>query len=45
MYYECMKWRESDSEHFGARIDEIGVTVAKIWRKVVETYLDFLERG
>jgi hypothetical protein len=25
--------RGSDSENFGARITEIGVTVAKIWRK------------
>jgi hypothetical protein len=38
--------RGSDSENFGTRIAEIGVTVAKIWRKeVIGTYLEFLERG
>jgi hypothetical protein len=39
-------WQErgSDYEHFGTRIDEIRVTVVKIWRKeVVGTYLEFLE--
>jgi hypothetical protein len=35
-------WNErgSDSENFGERITEFGVTVAKIWRKeVIVTYL------
>jgi hypothetical protein len=32
--------RGSDSENFGERITEFGVTVAKIWRKeVIGTYL------
>jgi hypothetical protein len=40
MYYECMDERGSDSENFGERITEFGVTVAKIWRKeVIGTYL------
>jgi hypothetical protein len=34
----------NDSENFGARIAEIRVAVAKIWRKeVIVTYLEFLE--
>jgi hypothetical protein len=34
----------NDSENFGTRITEIGVAVAKIWRKeVIGTYLEFLE--
>jgi hypothetical protein len=36
----------NDSETFGIRITEIGVAVAKIWRKeVIRTYLEFLESG
>jgi hypothetical protein len=36
----------NDSKKFGARITEIGVVVAKIWRKeVIGTYLEFLESG
>jgi hypothetical protein len=36
----------NDSKKFGARITEIGVAIAKIWRKeVIGTYLDFLESG
>jgi hypothetical protein len=35
-----------DFENFGARIAEIGVAVAKIWRKeVIVTYLQFMESG
>jgi hypothetical protein len=34
----------NDSKKFGAIITEIGVAVAKIWRKdVIGTYLEFLE--
>jgi hypothetical protein len=34
----------NDSEKFGARITEIRVEDAKIWRKeVIGTYLEFLE--
>jgi hypothetical protein len=34
------KERGSDSENFGERINEFGVTEAKIWRKeVIGTYL------
>jgi hypothetical protein len=36
----AQKERESDSENFGERITEFGVTVAKIWWKdVIGTYL------
>jgi hypothetical protein len=36
----------NDSDKFDARIVEIRVVVAKIWRKeVIETYLEFLESG
>jgi hypothetical protein len=36
----------NDSEKFGASIAEIGVVVAKIWRKeVIWTYMEFLESG
>jgi hypothetical protein len=36
----------SDSMNFDAIITEIGITVAKIWRKeVIGTYLEFLESG
>jgi hypothetical protein len=35
-----------DFDNFGARITEIRVAVAKIWRKeVIGTYLEFLEGG
>jgi hypothetical protein len=38
--------RGSDSMNFGARIAEIRVTVAKMWRKeVIWTYLEFLKSG
>jgi hypothetical protein len=38
--------RGSDSENFGARIAEIGVTVVKIWRKeVAGIFLELLESG
>jgi hypothetical protein len=34
----------NDSKNFDARIAQIGVAVAKIWRKEVKgTYLEFLE--
>jgi hypothetical protein len=34
--------RGSDFEHFGTRIDEIGVTVAKIWQtEVARTFFNF----
>jgi hypothetical protein len=36
MQQTCVNERGSDSENFGARITEIGVTDAKIWRKEVE---------
>jgi hypothetical protein len=39
-YINAQKERGSDSENFGERITEFGVTVAKIWHKeVIGTYL------
>jgi hypothetical protein len=39
-YMNAQKERGSDSENFGQRITEFGVTVAKIWRKeVIGIYL------
>jgi hypothetical protein len=39
-YMNAQKERGSDSENFGERITEFGVTVAKIWRnEVIGTYL------
>jgi hypothetical protein len=39
-YMNAQKESGSDSENFGQRITEFGVTVVKIWRKeVIGTYL------